>query len=118
MCIRDRIKGSPDTCSEYSKPRGAPPRFLLRFPPDQEITSWRYLMARHLFAILDDLTANLAELKAALAPLVLIGGTVVSEASRPATTQRSAKGAPSGGPAGLGHDRASDQHQRRQRRLE
>jgi hypothetical protein len=54
-------------------------------------------MARHLFAILDDLTANLAELKAALAPLVLIGGTVVSEASRPATAQRSAKGAPSGG---------------------
>ena len=31
-------------------------------------------MARHLFAILDDLTANLAELKAALAPLALIGG--------------------------------------------
>ena len=35
-------------------------------------------MARHLFAILDDLTATLAELKAALAPLALIGGTVVS----------------------------------------
>jgi hypothetical protein len=35
-------------------------------------------MARHLFAILDDLTANLAELKATLAPLTLIGGTVVS----------------------------------------
>jgi hypothetical protein len=33
-------------------------------------------MARHLFAILDDLTANLAELKAALTPLALIGGTV------------------------------------------
>ena len=31
-------------------------------------------MARHLFAILDDLIANLAELKAALAPLALIGG--------------------------------------------
>ena len=44
-------------------------------------------MARHLFAILDELTANLAELKAALAPLALIGGTVVSEASRPATTE-------------------------------
>ena len=54
-------------------------------------------MDRHLFAILDDLTANLAELKAALAPLALIGGTVVSEASRPATAQRSAKGMPSGG---------------------
>ena len=40
-------------------------------------------MARHLFAILDDLTANLAELKAALAPLALIGGTVVSEARKP-----------------------------------
>jgi hypothetical protein len=53
-------------------------------------------MDRHLFAILDDLTANLAELKAALAPLALIGGTVVSEASRPATAQRSAKVAPSG----------------------
>jgi hypothetical protein len=40
-------------------------------------------MARHLFAILDDLTANLAELKATLAPLALIGGTVVSEARKP-----------------------------------
>jgi hypothetical protein len=39
-------------------------------------------MARHLFAILDDLTANLAELKATLAPLALIGGTVVSEVGR------------------------------------
>jgi len=46
-------------------------------------------MDRHLFAILDDLTANLAELKAALAPLALIGGTVVSEASRPATAHSS-----------------------------
>jgi hypothetical protein len=53
-------------------------------------------MARHLFAILDDLTANLAELKAALAPLALIGGTVVSEARKPATAQRRAKGAASG----------------------
>jgi hypothetical protein len=53
-------------------------------------------MARHLFAILDDLTANLAELKAALAPLALIGGTVVAEAKKPATAQRGAKGAPSG----------------------
>jgi hypothetical protein len=51
-------------------------------------------MARHLFAILDDLTANLAELKATLAPLALIGGTVVSEARKPASTQRRAKGAP------------------------
>src|SRR5664279_5918026 len=54
-------------------------------------------MARHLFAILDDLTANLAELKTALAPLALIGGTVVSEARRPASTQRLAKKATSGG---------------------
>src|SRR5450756_917233 len=53
-------------------------------------------MARHLFAILDDLTANLAELKATLAPLALIGGTVVAEARKPATAQRRAKGAPSG----------------------
>ena len=52
-------------------------------------------MARHLFAILDDLTANLAELKASLAPLALIGGTVVSEAGKPAVAQRPAKGAPS-----------------------
>jgi hypothetical protein len=51
-------------------------------------------MARHLFAILDDLTANLAELKASLAPLALIGGTVVSEAGKPAVAQRRAKGAP------------------------
>jgi hypothetical protein len=54
-------------------------------------------MARHLFAILDDLTANLAELKATLAPLALIGGTVVAEARKPATAQRRAKGAASGG---------------------
>ena len=53
-------------------------------------------MARHLFAILDDLTANLAELKAALAPLALIGGTVVAEARKPASAQRRAKGAASG----------------------
>jgi hypothetical protein len=52
-------------------------------------------MARHLFAIFDDLTANLAELKAALAPLALIGGTVVSEARKPAGGKRRAKGAPS-----------------------
>ena len=31
-------------------------------------------MSRNLFTILDDLTGNLAELKAALAPLALIGG--------------------------------------------
>lgn len=54
-------------------------------------------MARHLFAILDELTANLAELKATLAPLALIGGTVVAEARKPVTAQRRAKGAPSGG---------------------
>jgi hypothetical protein len=53
-------------------------------------------MARHLFAILDELTANLAELKATLAPLALIGGTVVTEAKKPAVAQRGAKGAPSG----------------------
>ena len=52
-------------------------------------------MARHLFAILDDLTANLAELKAALAPLALIGATVVAEVRKPATAPRGAKGAPS-----------------------
>jgi hypothetical protein len=52
-------------------------------------------MARHLFAILDDLTANLGELKAALAPLVLIGGAVVAETRKPASAQRRAKGAPS-----------------------
>lgn len=54
-------------------------------------------MARNLFAILDDLTANLAELKTTLAPLALIGGTVVSEARRPASTQRLARMATSGG---------------------
>jgi hypothetical protein len=54
-------------------------------------------MARHLFAILDDLTANLAELKATLAPLALIGGTVVTEARKPAPAQRRAKAAASGG---------------------
>jgi hypothetical protein len=53
-------------------------------------------MARHLFAILDDLTANLAELKATLAPLALIGGTVVAKVRKPATAPRAAKGAPSG----------------------
>jgi hypothetical protein len=53
-------------------------------------------MARHLFAILDDLTANLAELKATLAPLALIGGTVVAEAGKPASTPRRAKVAASG----------------------
>ena len=53
-------------------------------------------MARNLFSILDDLSANLAELKAALAPLALIGGTVVSEAGRPAASpQARAKKAPS-----------------------
>jgi hypothetical protein len=51
-------------------------------------------MARNLFAILDELTANLAELKATLAPLALIGGTVVAEARKPATAQRRATVAP------------------------
>jgi hypothetical protein len=50
-------------------------------------------MARNLFTILDELTANLAELKATLAPLALIGGTVVAEARKPATAQRGATGA-------------------------
>src|SRR5271169_1791508 len=55
------------------------------------------MMARHLFEILDDLTASLAELKAALAPLALIGGTaVVTEARKPASAKRRAKGAASG----------------------
>jgi hypothetical protein len=55
-------------------------------------------MARHLFAILDDLTANLAELKA---PLALIGGTVVNEAGNPATSPRPPRAAtPGGRPAG------------------
>jgi hypothetical protein len=59
-------------------------------------------MARNLFTILDDLTTSLAELKASLAPLALIGGTVVNEAGKPATSPRPAaspqprkKGAPS-----------------------
>ena len=56
-------------------------------------------MARHLFAILDDLTSNLAELKAALAPLAFIGGTVVAEAKKPATAPRRAKGRPRAGAA-------------------
>jgi len=34
-------------------------------------------VSRRLFAILDDLTAILAELETTLAPLALIGGTVV-----------------------------------------
>jgi hypothetical protein len=58
-------------------------------------------VARNLFTILDDLTASLAELKAALAPLALIGGTAVSEAGKPAASpQRRARGAPTraGGP--------------------
>jgi hypothetical protein len=52
-------------------------------------------VARNLFAILDDLTANLAELKAALAPLAIIGGTVVSEARKSVgSPQRRSKAAP------------------------
>ena len=51
------------------------------------------LMARNLFAILDEMTANLAELKATLAPLALIGVTVAAEARKPATAQRGATGA-------------------------
>lgn len=50
-------------------------------------------MARNLFAILDEMTANLAELKATLAPLALIGGTVVAEARKPASAPRGATGA-------------------------
>jgi hypothetical protein len=50
-------------------------------------------MARNLFTILDEMTANLAELKATLAPLALIGGTVVAEARKPAMAQRRATGA-------------------------
>lgn len=53
-------------------------------------------MARHLFAILDDLTQNLAELKAALSPLALIGGTVLADAKRPTSVQRIGKGNASG----------------------
>jgi hypothetical protein len=52
-------------------------------------------MARHLFAILDDLTSALAELKAALAPLLALGGAVLTEATKPATVPRGAKKAPS-----------------------
>jgi hypothetical protein len=48
-------------------------------------------VARNLFAILDGLTANLAELKTTLAPLALIGGTVISEAGGAAVAQRRAK---------------------------
>jgi hypothetical protein len=50
-------------------------------------------MARNLFAIIDEMTANLAELKATLAPLALIERTVVAEARKPATAPRAAKGA-------------------------
>ena len=50
-------------------------------------------MARNLFAILDELTANLAELKAALAPLAPIGGAaVVAETRKAASAPRRAKG--------------------------
>jgi hypothetical protein len=48
------------------------------------------VVARNLFAILDDLTANLAELKATLAPLAPIGRTVLSEAGRSAAPPRPA----------------------------
>ncbi len=50
-------------------------------------------MARNLFAILDEMTANLAELKATLAPLAPLGGTVVAEARKPATAHRGATAA-------------------------
>lgn len=50
-------------------------------------------MARHFSAIFDDLIANLAELKAALSPLALFGGTVVAEAGKPAKAKRRGKGA-------------------------
>jgi hypothetical protein len=53
-------------------------------------------VARNLFVILDDLTANLTELKATLSPLALIGSTVVTEARKPAASpQQRAKKAPS-----------------------
>ena len=65
-------------------------------------------MARHLFAILDDLTANLAELKATLAPLALIGGSVVAEAQKPAAAPRSAKGAPSSARRPVGAKRRAE----------
>ena len=53
-------------------------------------------MTRNLFTILDEMTANLAELKATLAPLALIGGTVVSKVGRGAVAQRRATGGASG----------------------
>jgi hypothetical protein len=59
--------------------------------------SWRSLIARNLFAILDEMTANLAELNATLAPLALIGGTLVAEAKKPSRAPRGAKAAASGG---------------------
>src|SRR5712692_3834255 len=49
-------------------------------------------MARNLFAILDDLTGNLAELKAALAPLTLLGGKAAAQPQERASAQRRAKG--------------------------
>jgi hypothetical protein len=52
-------------------------------------------VARNLFAILEGLTANLAELKAALAPLALIGGTVSEAGRRAASRQARATKAPS-----------------------
>ncbi len=54
-------------------------------------------MPRHLFEILDDLTANLAELKAVLAPLAVLGGVVVAEAKKPTSAPRRAKRPASGG---------------------
>jgi hypothetical protein len=54
-------------------------------------------MARHLFAILDDLTQDLAELKAALAPLVLLGGKAARQSRKSASKPRRAKRAASGG---------------------
>lgn len=50
-------------------------------------------MARHLFSILDDLTVALAELKAALAPLAILGGAVLAEARKPAPAPRRARDA-------------------------
>ena len=50
-------------------------------------------MARQLSAIFDDLIANLVELKAALSPFALLGGTAAAEVQKPATAKRGAKGA-------------------------
>jgi hypothetical protein len=67
-------------------------------------------MARNLFAILDELTSNLAELKATLAPLALIGGTVVAEARKPASAQRRATVAAPGARGPVSAKRRASMH--------